>query len=449
MLATTRTLRLAFLLQACLCAPAALAAAQGTIWHVDASGTAGGDGLAWPTAFRSLDEALAAAQPQDQVWVAAGTYRPRQRTDPLDPRSATFSLADVWLFGGFAGFETSLAQRAGLFRQTILEGDLGTSGDPSDDAHHVITARRFVALDGFVVQHGNARNAPDAQGAGLLALVTPPQGSHPGVGPWLVLDRCVFRSNRTPQLGGALFGQLLHLVARRCSFESNQAQKGGALALRAAEVDLVNCTFVDNVAGSRGGALFLPSNQGNPPSVRVVNCVLARNRAAEGGAAYLVGAQYTSGSAHWVNCTLTGNVASVQGGAILAHDSPGTLTDPVNRIGNCIVWGNHAPLDPNLSGLAQPSFSLIEGWSGGPASVFDADPLFVDAAGGDLHLQAGSPALDRGHPLQLLADSADIDGDGNTAEALPLDLDGLPRWHDDPSVPGGVSPYVDLGAYER
>ena len=53
-----------------------------------------------------------------------------------------------------------------------------------------------------------------------------------------------------------------------------------------------------------------------------------------------------------------------------------------------------------------------------------ADPRFVDAGAGDLHLRAGSPAIDAGVAQ---------------ARALPLDLDGHPRAQ-------GAA--IDLGAYE-
>ncbi len=78
--------------------------------------------------------------------------------------------------------------------------------------------------------------------------------------------------------------------------------------------------------------------------------------------------------------------------------------------------------------------------------VFDADPLFVrppvasiPADYGDLRLLAGSPALDAGLAALLPPDVWDLDGDGDTAEPLPVDLGGGPR------VLGGG---VDLGAYE-
>jgi hypothetical protein len=50
----------------------------------------------------------------DEIWVAAGTYRPSVRTDPNDPRSATFQLkSGVAIYGGFAGVETRRATCSG------------------------------------------------------------------------------------------------------------------------------------------------------------------------------------------------------------------------------------------------------------------------------------------------------------------------------------------------
>jgi hypothetical protein len=50
------------------------------------------------------------------------------------------------------------------------------------------------------------------------------------------------------------------------------------------------------------------------------------------------------------------------------------------------------------------------------------------------------------------ADLADVDGDGDTFEPVPLDLDLNPRFADDPLVPDlgvGPAPVVDMGTYER
>ncbi len=58
---------------------------------------------------------------------------------------------------------------------------------------------------------------------------------------------------------------------------------------------------------------------------------------------------------------------------------------------------------------------------------------------GDLRLQADSPAIDAGNNDWLPSDSSDLDGDGDTAEPIPYDLQGFPRI---------VGDAVDLGAYE-
>ena len=70
--------------------------------------------------------------------------------------------------------------------------------------------------------------------------------------------------------------------------------------------------------------------------------------------------------------------------------------------------------------------------------MIDSDPLFVDAAGGDLRLQPASPAIDAG-------DNAAV------PVGVTTDLLGNARFVDIVSVidtGNGAPPIVDIGAYE-
>ena len=67
-------------------------------------------------------------------------------------------------------------------------------------------------------------------------------------------------------------------------------------------------------------------------------------------------------------------------------------------------------------------------------------PSFVQAGGAnaDYH-HSGTECAEQGDNALLPPDWHDLDGDGDTAEPLPVDLDGNPR----------VVGTVDLGPYER
>src|SRR5262249_20623546 len=95
-------------------------------------------------------------------------------------------------------------------------------------------------------------------------------------------------------------------------------------------------------------------------------------------------------------------------------------------------------------------YSDVQGWTGalGGNANFGMDPQFMNPAGcdgvsgtldDDYRPSTGSPVVDAGDRNALPTDSYDQDGDLNTNEILPLDLDRAPR------VFGGV---VDMGAYE-
>jgi hypothetical protein len=179
-------------------------------------------------------------------------------------------------------------------------------------------------------------------------------------------------------------------------------------------------------------------------STIVASCFFYYNgTVADGGGIY-----NRDSTATIINSTFTANFAYWYGGAIHSEGSYPLVT-------NCILWGDMAMQAGDEIGntySAVPVFSHCDiqgsGGSGAGWRTFlgtdaggniDAHPIFVDEVVVDHRLGASSPCIDTGDDAALPADAADLDGDGDTAEPLPLDLDGNPR------VSGS---YVDMGAYE-
>lgn len=94
---------------------------------------------------------------------------------------------------------------------------------------------------------------------------------------------------------------------------------------------------------------------------------------------------------------------------------------------------------------------------GDPAYPRFANPLGPDGVSGteddDYRPLAGSPCIDSGAGVNAVQpDYFDVDQDGDVTEPTPLDLDGRPRFADDPltldMLPGPPAPRLDAGAYE-
>ncbi len=255
--------------------------------YVDIDATGNNDGSTWADAYVDLQDALAAALPDDEIWVAAGTYVPG--TDTLD----NFELVEgVRLFGGFAGTETSEGERDPATNVTILSGDPlgndvpGDSLSRTDNVFHVLLADTFITnatiVDGFTITGGNS--------------LDPAAGGLPGI----IRDS-----------GGGLLS-VGSPVLSNCIFTQNFASRGGGIYVSgddASSIKILNCTFDDNDARFGGGVMFISLNGG-----LIDNCTFTNNSSASSGSAFYNGASIDT----VLNSTFTENLAGRDGA--IAHD---------------------------------------------------------------------------------------------------------------------------------
>ena len=124
-------------------------------------------------------------------------------------------------------------------------------------------------------------------------------------------------------------------------------------------------------------------------------------------------------------CTISGNShpSNFPGGLDVAGASAPTVRDSIIR-GNSPI-----EIQDSTGGLLTVDHSDVGGGWAGVGNI-DADPLFVDALGGDFALQAGSPCIDTGDPALV---------------TTRRDLFGRPRRLDGMLV---RSERVDMGALE-
>ncbi|MBD2755901.1 beta strand repeat-containing protein [Spirosoma validum] len=387
-----------------------LAQAQ-TIRYVKPAATGTGDGSSWANASGNLQAIINASAATDQVWVAAGTYKPTTSTD----RAISFSMKDgVAIYGGFAGTETALSQRPAINLTTpsssILSGDLGTPGIIADNSYHVIsnpiTLINTAVLDGFIITGGNANGGSSAGGG----MFNPGTASGPGASP----------------------------TVRNCSFQGNSASIGGAFYIynvgSSGNSMLTNCSFRGNSATISGGAVFNYKYSGSN-QVMLTNCSFQGNSAATaGGAIFNVGETFTARPV-LTNCSFQNNSAS-QGGAVY-NDGTGVGGNSQPKPNNCVLFGNGESnaIRNSANSYVEATCSLFEtGAAFTPAFTTNAyynvggvtvNP-FVSTS--SVALNACAPAIDRGYDFSY-----------NNINGPSTDLAGNNRFY------GGR---IDMGAVE-
>ncbi len=379
--------RLAALAIALVALPAPLAQAQVRL-HVDPTAPAGGDGLAWSTAFRGIRGAVNAALANpavDEIWVKAGTYQ---------PGSTPFAVANgVTIYGGFAGSETDLSQRNVDANVTTISGG---------DAYRLLDTTQAdgtAIVDGFTLRDGST-----AQGGGVC---------HDG---FPVFRRCRFISNHAGGSGGVWEGYDGGVTFIECRFISNDANQGGSIVdTYQGSVVAIQCRITNNF--SSGGSAAIDTYQG---SVTMVNTLLSGNTGVGNG-----GIVTYDGTITLIGCTVANNSGA---GVVSSTGAPKVFR-------NCVVWGN------SVGGPIDASYSCFEGPVPGEGNIV-SDPLFANPDARDFRLGGGVGAIDSGSNALIPPDTYDLDGDGDTLEPWPIDLQGRPR------IGKGEVTTVDMGAFE-
>jgi len=440
------------------------------IFYVNDDATGDNTGTSWANAFTSFQSVLDIANIGNQIWVAAGTYKPSHAYDfENSSRYYHFRMIEgVAIYGGFAGTEDSINQRSdfgmGGANETILSGDIGIVGDSTDNCYYIfyhpenLNLTGAAKLDGFTITLGYADGgAPSypGRGAGMCNVIN----SSPSISNTVFLNNyaylnggglhnnesdptltnVLFISNSAGNFGGGMYNYKSAPSITDATFLSNSAgTNGGGMSNRVSSSSIItNVTFQTNNCAERGGGLsnvdhssptitkvtFHENSAGidgggvynkDHSSPNIVNAEFLSNSSNHGGALY----SYDYSHPVVTNATFSKNNAGVRGGGIyIWNDASATFN-------NCIIWGNTTTPGINgqqicvdgdnafmnyccISDIAEDIY-IMEGTFTATDTI-NANPKFIDPAG-DLRIYGNSPCVNTGNN-NYNSESYDIRGE--------------------------------------
>lgn len=401
--------------------PQIFAQTTGKIIYVRKSASGLNNGTSWQNAFTDLQQAISAAQANDQIWVAAGVYLPTTLFDS----SISFTLKnDVAIYGGFLGNETMLNQRNWAQNITILSGDLRSDDLSNSDkivtdvsnirgtnSSQIIVTTGLTTtalLDGFTITAGGGTNIYN--GAGMHNTNSSPtivnstfignKGSRGGAmynvtqsSPRLI--NVVFSHNNA-QYGGAMYSvQNSSPVLTDVVFLGNTAGQSGAMYnTENSDAVLTRVIFTKNSSGSMGGAMI---NTDFSDIVLTDGLFFENSSGASGGAVV-----NSRSLPIFTNVTFAGNSADKSGGAIY------------NEIRSDLIFTNV---------LFSSNSALNRG--GAMINILNSSPTFINTTfSGNTASEGGVLSNDRNSSPKIYnsimwGNSSSIYNDETTAPSIP------------------------------
>jgi len=351
------------------------------ILYVTQGGT--GNCSSWANAC-GLQTALTTSISGDEIWVAAGTYKP---TTTAADYTATFQLKEnVAVYGGFTGTEATISERNPVTNTTVLSGDV--NGDDmgftnnSENVYHVVTNANNTTMDGFIIIGGNANGgtASSQNGGGIF--------NNTGN---ITLANITFQNNRAYNNGGGMYNASgSNTILSNVTFNENKAQSkdgGGMYNDWSSNSTLSNVTFNNNSAYWRGGGM----SNGPYNSLITDSNVVLNNVIFNGNSAYFGGGFSSSrGSLTLTNVTFSNNLAYYMCGGLEDGSIFSTLTN-VNfndNIANNTDGGGMCKMGGS-STLTNVTFTRNHGDIGGGILNSNSSPVFSNVTFNDNTGQIG------------------------------------------------------------
>lgn len=375
--------------------------------YVNAAASGNNNGISWANAYTNLENALAVAQNNEEIWITEGTYKPH-----ASDRAVSFTIADLnlKLYGGFIGNETQLSQRIFGAHETILSGDL--LGNDDNILSHVNTTRNDNSYNIISIQGNNS----------LLDRLTITGGHANGTVALQKSGAGMYKNN-----------SLTKMTLNNCKLVKNIAEYGGAILAvfnsPSSELIISNCEFTENLALG-GGAVYTYTNNNASATYTFSNSLFKKNQVKDNGATLGY-----SGSSLWlraygtssvisttiVNCNFVDNldtgtfsgINNFNRATVVVGKRNSVSANHTTTISNCILWNNKAaggttarPISGLIDDMVTPititnsidetNFTGVT-LSGTSLNTSASNPLFTNAASGDYTLSSGSPAIDTGN----------------------------------------------------